>query len=515
MKKLSNQVLLILVICFLIFLMSRIFLNNLFVEGGIFLIGIISSQILIYRFSRSIDTLIDAIRDSIINNSFELNFLHIKDPVLRKIGEEISIYLKSLYDRFICKEGVIDNMPIPLLIADEDNRVIYVNQEIIDMVELDGKPEDYVGWDVSEFFYGEPNRPTVTGKAYKEQKKITGVRREVRGRKGGEIYGDINAAPLYDPQGNLIGSFAVFIDLSDLKAEQKRTLHQAEILKKTAIQAQELSEQLSATSEDLTSQINAVNASMEELRGRTEEVATAMEEMNSTVLEVSKNAAQAAEAAENTAQKAQEGTNALDKAISLLAEVQKKSKALQIQMEEMETQAEGIGEIINTISDIADQTNLLALNAAIEAARAGEAGKGFAVVADEVRKLAEKTMAATKNVEEYIHTIQNSARTNMISTREVAEAIEQNMELSHEAKKLLDEMVKLSRDSMDQIRSIATAAEQQSAASEQITRSTEELNKISQNTTEIMQETSRSTEQLNTMIHQLNQMVANLEIEDK
>lgn len=101
----------------------------------------------------------------------------------------------------------------------------------------------------------------------------------------------------------------------------------------------------------------------------------------------------------------------------------------------MEKQAEGIGEIINTISDIADQTNLLALNAAIEAARAGDAGRGFAVVADEVRKLAEKTMVATKDVEQYIHTIQNSAKTNMMSTRDVAKAIEENMQLSYDAKK--------------------------------------------------------------------------------
>ncbi|WP_461834340.1 methyl-accepting chemotaxis protein [Desulfothermus sp.] len=515
MKKLSNQVLGVLILSFLIFLICRIYLNNLFVEGGIFLVAIIICQLLISKSSGSIQALTDAIREGMINNSFELNLEDIKDATLKKIGEEINNYLKNIYDSYIWKQGVVDEIPMCAIICDEDNRIIYVNQEIIDFVQQDGKPEDFVGMTAAEFFYGDPNHPTITGRAFKEQKKITGVRVEVTGRKGKKVFTEINAAPFYDPNGKLIGSFAIFADLSELKAEQEKTAHQAEILKKAVIEAKELSEQLTAMSEEFTNQITAVNSSMEELRGRTDEVATAMDEMNSTVLEVSKNAAQAAEAAENTAKKAQEGTNALDKAISLLTEVQKKAKNLQSHMEEMEKQAEGIGEIINTISDIADQTNLLALNAAIEAARAGDAGKGFAVVADEVRKLAEKTMTATKNVEEYIHTIQNSAKTNMMSTREVAEAIEHNMEISYEAKQLLDEMVRLSTESMDQIRSIATAAEEQSAASEQITKSTEEINQISQDTTEIMERTSSSTEQLTMMIQQLNQMIANMDIENE
>jgi len=515
MKRLANQVLGVLIFCFLIFLISRIFFNNLFIEAGIFLVAIIICRLLISKLSGSIQALTDAIRESMTSNSFELNLEEVKEPTIKKIGEEINLYLKKLCDRMLYKAGVFDNMPVPILIADKDNNVVYVNQEMINVLQLDGKPEAYVGWDVSEFFYGEPNRPTITGTAYKEQKKLPTQRKELKGRKGKKIYGEINAAPIYDFQGNLIGSFGTFVELSDLKAEQEKTAHQAEILKKAVIEAKDLSEQLTAMSEEFTNQITAVNSSMEELRGRTDEVATAMEEMNSTVLEVSKNAAQAAEAAENTAKKAQEGTNALNKAISLLTDVQKKANTLQTHMEEMEKQAEGIGEIINTISDIADQTNLLALNAAIEAARAGDAGKGFAVVADEVRKLAEKTMTATKNVEEYIHTIQNSAKTNMMSTREVAEAIEHNMEISYEAKQLLDEMVRLSTESMDQIRSIATAAEQQSAASEQITKSTEEINKISQDTTEIMERTSSSTEQLTTMIQQLNQMITEMDIEDQ
>ena len=507
MKKLATQVLITFMLCFVILLISRIYLNNLVAEGAIFLAAIIISQIFIFRSSKDLQALSYAIRRSMANNSFEVNLDEIKDPAFKKLGKEINLYLKEIYDKFLWKTGVADEMPIPFLIADGNNRVVYANQEILDMLEHDGRPEDYVGMDVGEFYYGEPGRRTATIVAFEEQRKVTGRRRDFKGRKGREFFAEVNVAPLYDPKGNLIGSFAVFLDLSELKAEQKKTAQQAEILKNAALEARRISDQLAAICEDFSAQVNEVNSAMEKLRTRTDEVATAMEEMNSTILEISKNAAQAAEAAESTAQKAQEGSNSVDKANSMLTRVQEKTKILQSHMKEMEKQAEGIGGIINTISDIADQTNLLALNAAIEAARAGDAGRGFAVVADEVRKLAEKTMNATKEVEEYIRTIQNSAKISTMSTNEVVDAIEENIKLSNMAKSLLEEMVNISNDSLNQIRSIATAAEEQSATSEHITRSTEEVNKISQETNEIMKKTSTSTKQITTMIQQLNEMI--------
>ncbi len=511
MKNTKIQVILILSISLLLFFISRIMFNNIFIEGAILTIGVIATILLVSRSYNSIDTLKQISQDILISNSFSLELSKIKDPQIRSIAENINLFLKEIYEKYIWKQGVVDEIPMCVIICDKENRILYVNQEIIDFIEQDGRPEDFIGMSTAEFFYGDPNHPTITGRAYKERKKIIGARVEVTGRKGRKVFTEINAAPFYDINGNLIGSFAIFSDLSDLKKEQEKTARQAKLLQKAIEEARTISEQLTLTSEEMNSQVDAVNKSMEELRSRTDEVATAMEEMNSTVLEVSKNAAQAAEAAEHTANKAKEGAETVNRATSLLHEVQKKAVALQKDMEEMEKQAEGIGEIINTISDIADQTNLLALNAAIEAARAGDAGRGFAVVADEVRKLAEKTMSATKDVEEYIHTIQNSAKTNMASTREVAQAIERNMELNREAENLLQEMVELSTASMDQIRSIATAAEEQSAAAEQITRSTEEVNNISQDTTEIMARTAESTENLSQMIIQLNELIKDME----
>lgn len=510
MKLLSSKYGAVFCLGFVLFLIARLFLGNIFLEAGIFFITAVVVLLFISKQNSSLQTLLDETKNLMINMSFELDTSKLKDPLVESIASSINQFLETIYNRYIWRAGVIDEMPVCVIICDKENKILYVNQEIIDFIEQDGKPEDFIGMSAAEFFYGDPDHPTITGRACKEQKKFIGVRVEVTGRKGRKVYTEINAAPFYDLQGNLMGSFAIFADMSDLKAEQEKVTRQAETLQKAIEDTSMLSHQLLENNNDLVSLIKEVNESMDSLRSRTEEVATAMEQMNSTVLEVSKNAANAAEAAENTSKKAQEGAEALLKTIEDLRRVQNKALDLQKDMEEMEKQAEGIGEIINTISDIADQTNLLALNAAIEAARAGEAGRGFAVVADEVRKLAEKTMSATKDVEQYIHAIQLSAKNNMHNTKEVTEAIVKNMALVEETGNLLQEMVKLSNESMDQIRSIATAAEEQSAASEQITRSTEEVNRISQETNEIMERTTAVSENIAELVNHLNRAIENM-----
>lgn len=203
----------------------------------------------------------------------------------------------------------------------------------------------------------------------------------------------------------------------------------------------------------------------------------------------------------------EEGSKAVNNSFELMKNVQEKARQLLSDMKEMEDHAQGIGEIMNTISDIADQTNLLALNAAIEAARAGEAGRGFAVVADEVRKLAEKTMVATTEVGEFIERIQQTSKVNMQSTKAVNEAIEENMKLSKTAEAVLNKMLELANRTSDQIRNIATAAEEQSATTEQISRSTEEVNVISQEIRETMNQSVEAITDLNELAQELNNLI--------
>ncbi len=228
-----------------------------------------------------------------------------------------------------------------------------------------------------------------------------------------------------------------------------------------------LSEQVQTSTEGATNQSN-----------RLESTTAAMQEMSITVVEVAKNAADAAKTANNSHQQATEGSTVVENVISAIGQVQKQSDDMKVDMGILGQQAEGIGQILNVISDIADQTNLLALNAAIEAARAGDAGRGFAVVADEVRKLAEKTMLATKEVGEAIHAIQSGTRKHITHVEQTAKTIESVTLLAHQSGDALQELVKFASASTAQAQSIATASEEQSATSETIHRSLEDINRL-------------------------------------
>jgi methyl-accepting chemotaxis protein len=211
---------------------------------------------------------------------------------------------------------------------------------------------------------------------------------------------------------------------------------------------------------------------------------------------VASNASHTAEIAEKTRTKAEEGADVVNKVITGMDAVRASSITLKDDMGTLGQQANSIGQIMDVISDIADQTNLLALNAAIEAARAGDAGRGFAVVADEVRKLAEKTMAATKEVGGSIREIQSSTKINIAHVELSWKIITEAVELATRSGAALKEIVTLVDATSAQIRSIATAAEEQSSSSEEINRSIEDINRISSDTVEIMRQSSEAVAEL-------------------
>jgi methyl-accepting chemotaxis protein len=200
----------------------------------------------------------------------------------------------------------------------------------------------------------------------------------------------------------------------------------------------------------------------------------------------------------------------VDKVVRSINLVNKVATTLQTNMEELGGQAESIGGVMNVISDIADQTNLLALNAAIEAARAGEAGRGFAVVADEVRKLAEKTMSATQEVGASITAIQNSARTNISEVGEAAKAITEATDLANTSGQALNEIVSLAAANSSVVTSIAAAAEEQSATSEEISMAIEDVRRVVAETTDGMTQSAAAVHELSRMAQELNTVMGQL-----
>jgi methyl-accepting chemotaxis protein len=195
--------------------------------------------------------------------------------------------------------------------------------------------------------------------------------------------------------------------------------------------------------------------------------------------------------------------------------VMTQAQELKTDMNTLGKQAEGISQIMTVINDIADQTNLLALNAAIEAARAGEAGRGFAVVADEVRKLAEKTMSATREVGDAISGIQQGTKKNVGNVENIGRLIEEATDLANKSGEALKEIVGLVDMASDQVRSIATAAEEQSAASEEINRSIEDINRISSEVSEAMRQSAHAVGEMAEQAQVLNGLIHELKSDGK
>jgi methyl-accepting chemotaxis protein len=281
-----------------------------------------------------------------------------------------------------------------------------------------------------------------------------------------------------------------------MAAREKAELAKQEGMLQAAGQLESIVEVVTSASEELSAQIDHSRQGADEQSQRMTETATAMEEMNATVLEVAKNASQAAETADDAKHKAQDGASIVSRVIKSIGEVQTQSIGLKTDMAALGQQAEGIGRVMNVISDIADQTNLLALNAAIEAARAGDAGRGFAVVADEVRKLAEKTMTATKEVGDAIRDIQQGAKKNVDNVELSVSKIDGATELATRSGDALQEIVRLVDLTTDQVRAIAAASQEQSSASDEINRSIEDVNRISAQTSDAMHQSAQAVTEL-------------------
>jgi len=246
---------------------------------------------------------------------------------------------------------------------------------------------------------------------------------------GRRISVDLTAVPI-KTGGSPRGMAVTLADVTDRVRQEREVKEQRDRLTQTGAKISDLAEHVASATELLSASADDQAQGAQKQRTQTTAVAEAMEEMTGTVIEVARNASATSEAAGQAQHSAGEGASMVAKAVSAINEVSQSAAQLGKEVGELDARAEEIGRIIGVINDIADQTNLLALNAAIEAARAGDAGRGFAVVADEVRKLAEKTMTATKEVEQAIGTIQERSRHAMVAMRRTEEQVEESTSLA-------------------------------------------------------------------------------------
>ncbi|GFO67368.1 methyl-accepting chemotaxis protein [Geomonas limicola] len=270
--------------------------------------------------------------------------------------------------------------------------------------------------------------------------------------------------------------------------------------------------QVAASSNQLQSTAVQIATGAEEVASQTGTVATAGEEMFATSSDIANSCQTAAERAGRAKESAQAGAEVVQETIYGMQAISEQVKSAARTVEELGTRSDQIGNIVGTIEDIADQTNLLALNAAIEAARAGEQGRGFAVVADEVRALAERTTKATREIGEMIKAIQLETRGAVAAMAQGVAQVEQGTLSSSRSGEALVNMLDQIADVTQQIHQIATAAEEQSATTSEISTNMSQITDVVAATAQGAAETAAASSTLAQEAQHLQQLVAQFRV---
>ena len=270
--------------------------------------------------------------------------------------------------------------------------------------------------------------------------------------------------------------------------------------------------QLAAAAAQLHATAEQIANGSEKVAVQSVNVATAGEQMSASSGHIAENCSLAAEGSRHASEAAMSGAQIVDETIAVMDSIANRVKETAQTVERLGSRSEQIGEIIGTIQEIADQTNLLALNAAIEAARAGEQGRGFAVVADEVRKLAERTRKSTTEISEMISAIQSETEGAVVAMETAVDEVAKGSDKAAGSGKALESILQKINEVTEQINQVATAAEEQTAATLEISNNMHQITEVVAQTSSGARETTKAADQLSELASDLNAIVKQFKV---